>query len=159
MATTNNETCEATQSPDSAPTHDTPNHVQKWAAAAAVLEKQATKMRKTVTAVTEQDLPVGEVILVQIDKVDCSKVCPKRLPCIVIEKVHDKYQLACRTGVLANCLVWQDFMHEPRKTPVFYELDKAVSNWKFFRSSVFELVAVEILSLVDRGTCRKVGVL
>jgi hypothetical protein len=66
-------------------------------------------MRKTVAAVAERDLPVGAVVLVPVHNVYHSKVCLKRLPCVVIEKVHDKYQLACSTGVLANCLAHQDF--------------------------------------------------
>ena len=61
-------------------------------------------MRKNVAAVAEQDLPVGAVVSVAIDKVGYSRVGPKRLLYIVIEKVHYKYQLACRTGVLDNCL-------------------------------------------------------
>jgi len=124
---------DTTQSPDSAPTHQTPKHWRKRAAAAAALEKPATKMKKTVVAVTEQNLPVGAVVLVVIDKVDHSKVCPKRLLFVIIEKVHDKYRLACWTGVLANCLACQDFIHEPSKTPIFYQLDEALANWKLFR--------------------------
>jgi hypothetical protein len=64
-------TTDVTQSPDSAPTHDNPNCGQKHAAAVAALEKQATKMKKTVAAVAEQDLPVGAVVLVPNNKVDC----------------------------------------------------------------------------------------
>ncbi len=126
-------TTDMTQSRDSAPTHDTPNQGQNCTAAAAALQKQAIKMRKKVAAVAEQDLPVGAVVIVPINKVDHSKVCPTWLPCIVIEKVHDKYQVAYRTDILANCLARQGFIHEPNKTPVFYELDEALANWKFFR--------------------------
>jgi hypothetical protein len=34
---------------------------------------------------------------------------------------------------LANFLAHQDFIHEPNKTPVFYELDETLAKWKFFR--------------------------
>jgi hypothetical protein len=110
---------------------DTSNQGKKrTAAAAASLAKQAVKMRKAVTAEAQQDLPVGAVVLLPIDKVDCSKVCLKRLPCIVADCVHDKYWLACITGFLDMCLAQQGFKHEPDKTPVFYE--EELQNWKYF---------------------------
>jgi hypothetical protein len=55
------------------------------------------KIKKTVASEVQQDLPTGAIVLVPIDKVDHSKVCPKRLPCVVVECAHDKFRLACRT--------------------------------------------------------------
>jgi hypothetical protein len=47
-------------------------------------------MRKTMAAMTEQDLPVGEVVLVPTNK-GLQEGMPPKLPCVVIEKLHDKY--------------------------------------------------------------------
>jgi hypothetical protein len=132
-ATAANPTCSSVGDPDSpSEQHDTPNQGNKHTAAAASLAKQAVKTRKTVAVEAEQDIPVGAVVLLPIDKVDQSKVCPKRI-CVVVECVRNKYWLAYRTGVLDTCLAWQDFKNDPDKTPVLYDFEEALKNWKYYR--------------------------
>jgi len=41
-------------------------------------------MKKGVREDTIQDVPIGGVCLVSIDKVDRSKIDPRRLPCVVV---------------------------------------------------------------------------
>jgi hypothetical protein len=69
--------------------------------------------------------------LVPIDKVDHSKIDPKRLPTIVVEvTLCSQYHLACKVGVLDRVLCHGDFLYEPNKRPVFYGLQDALVNWR-----------------------------
>jgi hypothetical protein len=47
-------------------------------------KKQAELFKKRVREDTIQDVPVGGVCLVPIDKVDHSKIDPKQLPLVVV---------------------------------------------------------------------------
>jgi hypothetical protein len=76
-------------------------------------------------------IPRAIACLVPIDKVDCSKIDPKRLPTIVVEVTpRSQYCLACKIGVLDRVLCRRDFLYKPNKTPVFYGLQDALVNWR-----------------------------
>jgi hypothetical protein len=92
---------------------------------------QAERMKKRLREDTIQDIPVGGIRLVPIDRVDPSKIDPKCLPCIVVEVTpKQQYRLTCIAGVLDMVLNRGDFAYEPNKTPVFYQLQNALQNWQ-----------------------------
>ncbi len=98
--------------------------------AAAAQQKQA-QMQKRVREDTIEDVPVGGICLVPIDRVDRSKVDPKCLPCVAVEITPcQQYRLACRAGVLDKVLSQQAFLYESTKTPIFYGLQNALQNWR-----------------------------
>jgi hypothetical protein len=111
--------------------HDTPERGNLRMSAAAAQQKQAQRMQKRVREDTIEDVPVGGICLVPIDRVDRSKVDPKRLPCVCVEITpRQQYRLACRAGVLDKVLSRQDFLYESTKTPIFYGLQDALQNWR-----------------------------
>jgi hypothetical protein len=110
--------------------YDTPGRGHLRTLASTTQQQQAKRMQKRVREDTIQDVPVGGICLVPIDKVDRSKVDPRRLPCVVVEVTpRIQYRLACKAGVLDRVLCRQDFLYEPNKTPVFYGLQDALQNW------------------------------
>ena len=110
--------------------YDTPGRGHLRTLASTTQHQQAKRMQKRVREDTIQDVPVGGICLVPIDKVDRSKVDPRRLPCVVVEVTpRIQYRLACKAGVLDRVLCRQDFLYEPNKTPVFYGLQDALQNW------------------------------
>jgi hypothetical protein len=114
--------------------HDTPGRGTKRLNARLKQVSQGRRMQKRVRQDTIQDVPVGAVCLVPIDKTDRCKIDPKRLPCVVVEVTpRGQYRLACTEGVLNKVLCRQDFLHEPLKTPIFYGLQAALQNWKTMR--------------------------
>jgi hypothetical protein len=57
--------------------HDTPERGNLRMSAAAAQQKQAQRMQKRVREDTIEDVPVGGICLIPIDRVDRSKVDPK----------------------------------------------------------------------------------
>ena len=113
------------------PEHDTPGRGALRSMASGNQTQQAERMKKRLREDTIQDIPVGGICLVPIDRVDRSKIDPKRLPCIVVEVTpKQQYRLACKAGVLDMVLNRGDFAYEPNKTPVFYQLQDALQNWR-----------------------------
>jgi hypothetical protein len=111
--------------------HDTPLRGMIRSQASASQVSQSERMKKRFREDTMQDVTVGSVCLVPIDKVDRTKIDPKRLPCVVVEiTAREQYRLACKAGVLDKVLQRQDFLHESNKTPVFYGLNEALQNWR-----------------------------
>jgi predicted RNA-binding protein with TRAM domain len=115
---------------NSSPTeHDTPGRGHLRLLASASQELQAARMQKRFWEDTIQDVPIGGVCLVFIDKVDRSKIDPRCLPCVVVEVTpRIQYRLACKAGILDHVLCRQDFLYEPQKTPIFYGLQDALQN-------------------------------
>jgi hypothetical protein len=114
--------------------YDTPVRGNLRTLASISQQQQAKRMQKRVREDTIQDVPVGGICLVPIDRVDRSKIDPKRLPCVVVEITpRIQYRLACKAGVLDRVLCRQDFCYEPNKTAVFYGLQDALQNWKVMR--------------------------
>jgi hypothetical protein len=83
-------------------------------------KQQATKMKKRLMEDTIQDVPIGDVCLVSINKADRSKFDPRRLPCVVVEVTpRIQYRLPYKAGVLDHLLCPKNFLYEQKKTPIF----------------------------------------
>ncbi len=71
---------------------------------------------------------------VRVDKVDRGKLEHKSVPGVIAEVTeHDNYRIACKGGVLKDCLGGQRFPVEKIKRVEHYDLQKAFGNWKFIR--------------------------
>ncbi len=89
-------------------------------------QKQADRMKKRCfqECNKREDIPVGGVVLLKIDKVDRSKIDNRRLTCVVVELTEQgQYRLVCKGGVLENVYLFQDLHYEENKTPAFYGLE------------------------------------
>jgi hypothetical protein len=111
--------------------HDTPGCGALHSMASGNQTLQAERMKKRLREDTIQDIPVGGICFIPIDKVDQSKIDPKCLPCVVVEVTpRQQYRLACKAGVLDTVLNRGDFGYEPNKTTVFYQLQDALQDWQ-----------------------------
>jgi hypothetical protein len=128
---TKKKSVQVTQDNLEASEHDTPMRGMIRSKVSANQVSQSDRMKKRFREDTMSDVTVGSVCLVPIDKVDRSKIDPKRLPCVVVEVTpREQYRLACKAGVLDKVLQRQDFLHEANKTPVFYGLNAVLQNWR-----------------------------
>jgi hypothetical protein len=87
-------------------------------------QQQADRMKKRSFQENsaKEDIPVGGVVLVKIDKVDHSKLDNKRFTCVVVEVMEwGQYHLMCKGGASENVYICQDLHYEENKTPALYE--------------------------------------
>jgi hypothetical protein len=79
-------------------------------------------------------LNIGTIVRVKVDKVDCGKLDHKSIPRVIMEVMqHDNYRIACKGGVLKDCLGAQRFQVEPIKKAEHSVLEEAYSNWNFMQ--------------------------
>jgi hypothetical protein len=95
--------------------------------AADNMKKQGERMRKQAGGrpdTMRPDLAIGTVVLVPIDKVDRGSCDARHIPGVVVEVTeHSNYRIACKGGVLKDCLSRGTLRVESRKTPESYGLE------------------------------------
>ncbi len=65
---------------------------------------------------------------------DRGKLDHKSVPGVIVEVTeHDNYRIACKGGVLKDCLGGQRCQVENIKRVKHYDLQEAFDNWKFMR--------------------------
>ncbi len=78
----------------------------------------------------DEVLTVGTIVRVKVDKVDRGKMDHKSVPGVIVEVTkHDNYRIACKGGVLKECLGAQRFQVESLKDTAHYDLDVAFRSW------------------------------
>lgn len=108
-------------------TNDSPNRGLKRQRASAVQFKQGERMKKyaggrpdTYTA-----LIVGTVVKVSVNKVDRGKTDPLHVPGVVVAVTdHNNYRIACKGGILKDCLSRGDLIVEEKQTALLYGLEE-----------------------------------
>ncbi len=64
----------------------------------------------------DEVLTVGTIVRVKVDKVDRGKMDHKSVPGVIVEVTkHDNYRIACKGGVLKECMGAQRFQVESLK--------------------------------------------
>jgi hypothetical protein len=73
---------------------------------------------------------VDTLVPVKVDKVDRGKLHHKSVPGVICEVTeHGNYKIACKGGVLKDCLMAQRCHVEELKKPEHYDLQDALENW------------------------------
>jgi hypothetical protein len=71
-------------------------------------------------------LDIGSIVRVKVDKVDHGTLDHKSVPRAIVEVTpHEKYRIACKCGVLKDCLGAQRFQGETIKKTEDNEIEEA----------------------------------
>jgi hypothetical protein len=123
---------------DIAPEEGTPARSALRAKSKEAMIAQGERMRKYAQARSNGNksgpLVIGTVVRVKVDKVDRGKLDHHSVPGVIVQVTdHDNYRIACKGGVLKECLGAQRFQVEPIKKAEHYELEEAFRCWETMR--------------------------
>ncbi|CAG8703529.1 13120_t:CDS:1, partial [Cetraspora pellucida] len=99
--------------------------------------QQMLKKRKVV------DFKVGDFIRVNIPKIDRFSIDRLTLPCKILKKFNDQYQLGCKFGVINICYTLGEL--EALGPTTYVELSKIPSN----RISIREAARLQSVEMVS----------
>ena len=137
---------------------DTPERGFKRKAAAAAMKSQGERMRRNTKARTDKDGPlaVGTVVLLLVHDSDRGKCDPKRIPGIVMHVTeHNNYHVACKGGLLNNCLSRGDLVVEKHKTAASYDLQDLVNQaWNTMKKISMRQAAANYSPVGGQGMLR-----
>jgi hypothetical protein len=130
-----------------APPEGTPGRSELRRQSKEAMEAQGERMRKYARLRSNGNksgsLTVGTVVRVKVDKEDRGKLDHKSVPGVIVEVTkHDNYRIACKGGLLKDCLGAQLFQVESVKQAEHYNLQNAFANWTTLRKiSIREALA------------------